>query len=115
MDTIEEQKYEYEFSFRYEGRPSFVTLWDTNDVSACQRAMCQNVEAQDIVISKETGNGFVRDSKGGTWTFHKEPYKSSWETSSDIRAGVEADLSEQPVKRRTPKPIPDASDILAGL
>jgi hypothetical protein len=114
MNTETEQKFEYEFSFRYQGRPSFVTLWDTNDQSACERAMCQKIDADEIVISKETGNGFIKDVTGAAWTFHKEPYRPSYELSTDIRAGVEADLSEQPVKRRAPK-TPDASDILAGL
>jgi hypothetical protein len=75
--------------------------------------MCQKIDPDEIVISKETGNGFVKDAHGLAWTFHKEPFKSSWETSSDIRAGVDYDLSEHSVRR--PRKTLGAEDILASL
>lgn len=71
------EKFEYEFSNCYHGRISFITLWDTTDLSACERLTHRPLKIEDIIYSS-TGNGFVTDNYGLEYTFTKQPYKSSY-------------------------------------
>lgn len=94
-------QFEYEFTI-YVGRgPLFVTLWDLDDVTACQRACACNLTKDQITYS-ETGIGFfkVRDED---WCFKKQPFQRSWQLHHEI---------EKP----TPKSSPATADeILATL
>jgi hypothetical protein len=99
-------KYEYEFSFRWpNGTPAFVHLWDTNDLSACQRASASHVT--EINYSQETGNGFFTVDDA-TWCFKKEPYERTWGPHNEVSAEGEA-------PERTTKKPQTADDILASL
>ena len=78
-----EPTFEYEFSVCPSGgTPLFVTLWDTDDLSAAQRACCCNLLKEQITYSP-TGNAFfkVRDED---WCFKKEPYQGSWSTHNQV-------------------------------
>jgi hypothetical protein len=104
-------KYEYEFSSTHDGRPSFAYLYDTSDVSACERITHRPVKHEDISYS-DTGNGFVVDGDGNKFTFTKQIFQRSWETHADIKAGVEYEAAQL---RRKPKHQSTAADILASL
>ncbi len=69
-------KYEYEFSLCFDGCLCFVHLYDTSDVSACERVIHRPVKPEEITYSA-TGNGFVVD-ESFKYTFTKEPYKRTW-------------------------------------
>lgn len=66
-------KYEYEFSNHDNGGGYFVCLWDTSDVSACERIVHRPLKPEDITYSS-TGNGFVQDGDI-RYTFTKSPYQ----------------------------------------
>lgn len=111
--SCEKEKFEYEFSFTCSGMPpSFVTVWDTDDLSAAQRACCCNLNKEQIVYS-ETGNGFfkVRDED---WCFKKSPFTSSWGTHNEVGAGTSDEVLEIPVirRRRTHQSSMSAAAIL---
>src|SRR5438105_585032 len=106
--VAEPQKFEYEFSFMWEGKPHFCTLWDTDDVSAAERVLCHPVKREDIQVSP-TGNHFVVDKDGTHWVFKKEPYNKSF-----VLPELKPDLSELTPTRRTKQPQ-TADDILASL
>jgi hypothetical protein len=112
------ETFEYEFSVcPVGGTPLFVTLWDTDDLSAAQRACCCNLTKEQIVYS-ETGNGFfkVRDED---WCFKKEPYQRSWQLHNKVLA--EGEGTPEQLKRwdkftKPPKSSPITADaILATL
>jgi hypothetical protein len=74
--TVDEPtKWEYEFS-NFDGAGGYICiLWDTNDVSACERVVHRPLTEADITYS-QSGNGFVND---GTlrYTFTKLIYQRS--------------------------------------
>lgn len=93
-------KYEYEFSNHDNYNGYFVCLWDTNDVSACERIVHRPLSAADITYSP-SGNGFVQDGDI-RYTFTKSPYQRS-AILPNLKAGAARE------KRRS------ADDILASL
>lgn len=76
-EEIVEGKFEYEFSCLFDGALCFVHLFDTNDVSACERILHRPVRAEEITYSEATGNAFIEDAPF-KYTFTKEPYKRTW-------------------------------------
>lgn len=92
------------------GTPLFVTLWDTDDLSACQRACACNLSREQIVYS-ETGNGFfkVRDED---WCFRKEPYQRSWGPHNEVE---KFEIKQTALPKRHQFKIPTADEILASL
>ena len=104
----ESPEYEYEFSCTIDGHCSFIGLYDSNDVSACERITHRPVKAEEIAYS-DTGNGFINDNFGLSYTFTKQHFKRSWESYADIKAGVKLEAKQQ--RRKTPT----AADVLASL
>ena len=98
--------FEYEFSTIFDGRISFITLWDDDDLSAAQRACCCNLDKNQITYNEETGNGFfkVRDED---WCFRKEPYQRSWGPHNQVET-----FKPEPSKKLSPT---TADEILATL
>jgi hypothetical protein len=99
----EPTKWEYEFSTCHDGRVMFIGMWDTSDVSACERLMHRPLKPEDITYSPETGNGFVVDCYDNKYTFKKSPIFRTveWPEFEDMR---------QPTRK-----VPDVMDILASL
>lgn len=110
-EEIVEGKFEYEFSCLFDGALCFVHLYDTSDVSACERVVHRPVRPNEITYSPTTGNGFVEDPPF-KHTFTKQPYKRTWTTPIDIKAGVR---HENTVARRQAKHVGTAEDILSSL
>jgi hypothetical protein len=97
------QEYKYEFSFMWEGRLHFVHLWDTNDLSACQRVCCLPVQSHHVTYDDTTKNGFFIDDQLTAYAFKKEPYKLST---------IVPDCSPHPSElSETKKPKPDALEV----
>jgi hypothetical protein len=118
-DRIEkEPTFEYEFTVSISGTPQFVTLWDTDDVAACQRACACNVTAGEITYNPKTGIGFFH-VRGEDWCFKKQPYQRSWQLHNKVLA--EGEGTPEQLKRwdkftKPPKSSPITADaILATL
>jgi hypothetical protein len=97
----EPPQYEYEFSNWHRGVLYFVHLWDTTDISACERVCHRPLTQADITYS-ESGNGFVKDKYDLEYTFKKQVYKRSV-VLPDIKSGVRLEKGQT------------AADILASL
>jgi hypothetical protein len=97
----EEGKYEYEFSLLWDGHLYFVYLYDTSDVSACERLLHRPVK-QDELSYSDTGNGFVVDEEF-RYTFKKNPYKRTY-MAPDRKVDV-----------KSPKQLLSADQILSSL
>lgn len=110
-EEVIEGKFEYEFSLCFEGCLCFVHLYDTNDLSACERVIHRPVKAEEITYSPSTGNGFVGDDVF-RYTFTKQPYKRTWTTYADIKTGVEY---ENTVAKTQRKHKMTADDILSSF
>jgi hypothetical protein len=100
-ESDETTKHEYEFTFLYENHLSCVHLYDTSDVSACERVLHRPVKPEEITLS-ESGNGFIVDGDF-RFTFTKNPYKRTY---------IEVKPTEKPKRRMEPQ---SAADVLAGL
>jgi hypothetical protein len=93
-DRIEKElTFEYEFTIYVGGTPLFVSLWDTNDLSACQRACACNVTGDQITYS-ETGIGFFR-VRDEDWCFKKQPYQRTWQLHNKVE-------EPKPIRKSSP-------------
>jgi hypothetical protein len=114
----EPPQYEYEFSNYYGGVLHFVHLWDTTDISACERVCHRPLTQADITYSN-TGNGFVKDKYDLEYTFKKSPYERSWR-HTEISAGTELETDSREGEARNRRitrasSSPTADNILASL
>ena len=107
----ESTKWEYEFSTYSQGRVMFIGMWDSSDVSACERLLHQPMKPGDITYSPETGNGFVVDEYGNKFTFKKKPYHRTveWPDFGDMKA--EGKPTPAPSKPR----VMSVEELLAGI
>ena len=96
----ETTEYEYEFSCLYNGHLSFVGIFDSNDISACERLLHRPVDPSEITYSS-TGNGFVKDEEF-KFTFTKRPFERSV-------------VEEEPRTSVRLSRFQEAADILANL
>jgi hypothetical protein len=72
--SFDEGKMEYEFTcIATDSKPMFIGLWDTDDLSACQRVAAQKFGRDEIVYDSETGIGFFNTVDGLRWCFKKKP------------------------------------------
>lgn len=102
-----EATYEYEFAFKCtDGSPCFCYLWDTDDLRACQRISCSNLEREQLSYNSETGVGFFQIA-GVCWSFRKEVYQRS------IPPGHRIEVTESEQKEKGQQT--NADDILASL
>lgn len=99
-----EGKFEYEFTNLWDGCLYSVYLYDTSDVSACERVLNRPVKAEEISYS-DTGNGFVVDGEF-KYTFHKNPYKRLFAPPISVDAKL---------RRRQSISVRTADDIIASL
>jgi hypothetical protein len=101
------KEWEYEFSTCADGRAMFIGLWDTSDVSACERLMHRPMTADEIAYSKETGNGFCEDKYGNRYTFFKREVIERSYSRPDP-----GDMREEETPTKTGRSV---MDILASI
>lgn len=103
------EQFEYEFTIYVDRGPLFVTLWDLDDVTACQRACACNITKDQITYS-ETGIGFFH-ARDEDWCFKKQPYQRSWGLHNQVAAGTDLPEPVRALKRGSMSP----EEILATL
>lgn len=74
--SFDDGKLEYEFTNLWEGCLYCVHLYDTDDVSACERVLNRPVKPEEISYSN-TGNGFILDDEF-KYTFQKSPFQRTF-------------------------------------
>ena len=74
--SFDDGKIEYEFTNLWEGCLYCIHLYDTSDVSACERILHRPVRPEEISYS-DTGNGFIVDEEF-RYTFQKSPYRRTF-------------------------------------
>jgi hypothetical protein len=102
----EPPKYEYEFTNLWDGCLYSVYLYDTNDLSACERVLNRPVESSELSYS-QCGNGFVVDGEF-KYTFCKNPFRR-------IAASIVQPSFESKINRRTSIKVRTAEDILSSF
>ena len=100
--------FEYEFTCIFtDSKPMFIGLWDTDDLSACQRVSAYNMDREEIVYNKESGIGFFSSPDGLRWCFKKQVFDRSIGPFNNI---VADDLDKPKTRAKE-----TAEDIIAGL
>jgi hypothetical protein len=91
--SFDDGKVEYEFTNLWKGCLYCVHLYDTDDVSACERVLNRPVRREEISYS-DTGNGFIVDEEF-KYTFQKSPFQRTFTNihvkptaADDIIAGL---------------------------
>lgn len=95
--SLDDGKLEYEFTNLWQGCLYCVHLYDTDDLSACERVLNRPVKPEELSYSN-TGNGFIVDDEF-KFTFKKAPFQR---TFTNIRV------------KEAPQGM-SAEDILASL
>lgn len=106
--SYDDGKVEYEFTcIATDSTPMFVGLWDTDDLSACQRVSACKMDRDEIVYDQSTGVGFFKTVDGLRWCFRKSPIQRT--------AGPFNLLDARGDEEKTTKSKATADDIIASI